>query len=402
MSLQIRTAQIRDDAITAAKVDFTDTFDFSSGTLRCGTPSGNTDVANKSYVDNVAVGLTWKEPVEVLNMKDDSDQSGADPTNPSTGDAWVVNNWLNQTDGDIVEWDGSQWNIVVANSGGEPPDGTRVLVKASGAGGSFTGQEDKFAVYDATGDSWSFDAATDGEAALIAGENSIYENQGYVYDTGSGWIQFAGPNLYTAGNGVDITSNVVSVKKNKGLTFSGPSFDTLEVLLDGSTGGLAFNGSNEVQVVTGNGLEIDGFNQVAIDLEPNAPGLEFSNGDLAVLLNPSKPCLTLAAAGLSVVCNATKGIVATANGVELQFAPLEEKTDWDGSTENTYTLAFTPLEDTNGRSPFLCVFYEGQKMREVAASPGQGEYTVSGKVVTFGFYPALNSVMVFEYIHQGT
>ena len=37
-------------------------------------------------------------------------------------------------DGDIVEWDGSTWNIVVPNAAGFVPSGTRVVVIESGAG----------------------------------------------------------------------------------------------------------------------------------------------------------------------------------------------------------------------------------------------------------------------------
>jgi len=172
-----------------------------------------TDAVNKNQLDNAINGLTWKDPVDVLKIKSDADQSGADPTAGETGEAWLVNNWLNETDGDIVEWSGSAWVVIVANSGGEPPDGTRVLVIDSGAAGSFAGEEFSFGVYDATGNSWSFTAPVNGDAVLIAGGSSVYENQGFVFDDtpSDAWVQFAGSTLYTGGTGIDITGSVVSI-----------------------------------------------------------------------------------------------------------------------------------------------------------------------------------------------
>jgi hypothetical protein len=52
--------------VTPTLADLTATWDFSSGVLRAATPSGNSDVATKSYVDSVAGGMTdWKESARV-------------------------------------------------------------------------------------------------------------------------------------------------------------------------------------------------------------------------------------------------------------------------------------------------------------------------------------------------
>ena len=51
MAIQIRNDQIQNAQVTAAKIDLTGTFDFSSGTLQSGTPSASADVATKGYVD---------------------------------------------------------------------------------------------------------------------------------------------------------------------------------------------------------------------------------------------------------------------------------------------------------------------------------------------------------------
>ena len=77
MPIQISSNQIQSNAITSAKLagsipasklDLTQTYDFSSGTLRSGTPSADSDVAVKSYVDGlVGSGVFWKEPVKVAS-----------------------------------------------------------------------------------------------------------------------------------------------------------------------------------------------------------------------------------------------------------------------------------------------------------------------------------------------
>ena len=51
MAIQIRGNQIANGQITSTQMDMTGTFDFSGGTLQAGTPSADTDVANKAYVD---------------------------------------------------------------------------------------------------------------------------------------------------------------------------------------------------------------------------------------------------------------------------------------------------------------------------------------------------------------
>jgi hypothetical protein len=65
MAIQISTEQLKAAAVTSAKIDLTGTFDYSSGVLRAASPSGNSDVANKQYVDNIAAGLHFKDSVEL-------------------------------------------------------------------------------------------------------------------------------------------------------------------------------------------------------------------------------------------------------------------------------------------------------------------------------------------------
>lgn len=284
------------------------------------TPTGSTEAASKAYVDSVASGLTWKEPAEVLRIKSDADQSGADPTAGSTGEAWLVNNWLNETDGDIVEWDGAAWQVIVANSGGEPPDGTRVVVIESGAAGSFVGEEENIGTYDATGNSWSFDTVVEGWALLIVGDGSYYEDNGYMYD-GSSWIQFTGAGQINAGDGLSKDGNTLNVNFGDGITNAS---DYVAVDLDASNPGLEFTGTTPnktlgVKANTAAGLDIDA-SGVKVVLESDAAIVfDGTNGGLEINLEATNPTLDIVTNELGVKYSTTaSGLDQDANGLKVK------------------------------------------------------------------------------------
>jgi hypothetical protein len=284
------------------------------------TPTGSTEATSKAYVDSLVSGLKWRDPASVLRIKSDADQSGADPVAGSTGEAWLVNNWLNETDGDIVEWDGAAWQVIVANSGGEPPDGTRVVVIESGAAGSFAGEEDNIGTYDATGDSWSFEATTEGWALIITGEGSYYENTGWTYDNGS-WIQFTGAGQINAGDGLSKDGNTLDVNAGDGITFV---TDRVTVDLDASNSGLEFTGTTPDKTLgvlanTAAGLDIDA-SGVKVVLESDA-GIVFDagNGGLEINLEATNPTLDIVTNELGVKYSTTaSGLDQDANGLKVK------------------------------------------------------------------------------------
>ncbi len=213
MSVQIRTHQLADAAVTSAKIA---ELDAVIGYTAAHSLSNETDIVHKKYVDDIAAyGVTWKEPVKVFNMVDDTDGGGSPPTPGGSGEAYVVDNWgVGYNDGDIIEWQGTAWQVIVSNSGGEPPNGTRVLVSAFPAG-SFASYANDFAVYNASTNAWVFITdVKDGDAVLINGDGGWYENRAYVYDDTTKWIQFAGVGIYTAGDGIDITGSEISAEPN--------------------------------------------------------------------------------------------------------------------------------------------------------------------------------------------
>lgn len=300
------------------------------------TPSGATEAASKSYVDGLVSGIVWKENVSVMEMISDADQSGVDPTPVAAGETWVVNNWSTETDGDIVEWSGSAWVTIVANSGGEPPDGTRVVVTDGTAAGSFAGEEGEIATYDATGNTWSFEDPADGWAVLVTGEASVNENTAWTWDS-SAWIQFTGAGAINAGAGLDKTGNTIFVGNGDGIKVNA---DTLEVELSASTPGLELTGSSPNKTL-----------QVLLD---GAHGIIRGSSGIEIEIDDTPDTLDVDGDGLKVVgLPSLFKVNGTAVGSTVTAANLDTLTDGSsGVTLHTHTPpaeveAADRIEDTH-------------------------------------------------------
>jgi hypothetical protein len=245
-------------------------------------PLNAQEAATKAYVDNVASGLMWKPPVLVLNMVSDVDYLGtADPTGMVKGDCYVVKNWLTGgfTNGDIVEYSGTAWVLIQAATVDEPANGTRVVVKATGALGSFTGHANKIGTYNATLNTWSFAVPEDGWAALVNGNGGIWSDTAWTYN-GTAWVQFSGTGQINAGAGLTKDGNTLNVGKGDGIAV--------------------------------------GADDVAVDLYATNPGLTL------VGTSPNKK--------LSVLTDGAHGVITGASGVELEIdaTPGTLKVDADG------------------------------------------------------------------------
>lgn len=146
-------------------------------------PEPGVELVEGNVVETKSLQLA---PAAVLKMVDDSSGGGSPPTLTAAdaGKAYVVNAWgAGYTDGDIVEWDGTAFVVVAANVGGEPPDGTRAVVAASGAAGSFATHEEKVMLFTAGAPgSWAVaDTPIDENRIFINGSGSLYENKFYEY-----------------------------------------------------------------------------------------------------------------------------------------------------------------------------------------------------------------------------
>lgn len=252
----------RDAAITAINTLY-GTGGGLGGTIAVAGAANQIDIQSNTTGTGSTVAITsahanWLE----LGIDDATDAGTNDvPTAGAAGEAWLVNGWgTGYANGDIVEWSGTAWVVVLANSGSEPPNGTRVVVIGTGAAAPFASQENKFGTYNSTTNAWSFVAPIDGDAVLVAGENGIYENYGFVYDI-SAWTAFTGPNSIpdaNGGSGGGTIKGKATYDTDKGLAIAAGVVSAKLAAAGAGTGGLAFNGSGAFQVnlITLGGLEL--------------------------------------------------------------------------------------------------------------------------------------------------
>ena len=205
------TAYLANGVVTAGKIDLTGSFDFSSGTLRSGTPSANTDVANKAYVDAVTSGIHWKESViaaSTANVDLSSAPAAIDGVTLSSNDRVLIKN----------QTTASQNGIYVF----------------AGVGSAMSRSTDADSAAELNG------------AAVFVQQGSTNADMGFIQtaditNLGSDTItftQFTGLGQITAGDGLQKTANTISVdlSANSGLQIT----------------------SGELEINAGQGVELDG------------------------------------------------------------------------------------------------------------------------------------------------
>lgn len=153
------------------------------------TPSADTDIANKAYVDSVAQGLDIKASclygtVANITLSGLGTQAGGDWTAPLTaGTRILVKSQTNQAENGIYAASASGWTRTAdMNTWSEVP-------------GAFTFIED-------------------GATLLSTGWVTTAGSTGTIGVTAMPWTQFSGAGTYNAGNGLQLVGNTFSVKAN--------------------------------------------------------------------------------------------------------------------------------------------------------------------------------------------
>lgn len=222
-------------------------------------------------INNAINGRKWKNPAAVLNLVGNGAALTIEGLTPTAGDAYVVTtangagDLATATVGDIWEYSGSAWAKVITGSGGYVPDGTRAVLSTTTALiAPYTDATDdgKIVSFDGTTNTGTDTSeAADGSALLISGENSIYENDAYAFDgavpTGTWVLMNAGGGL-TAGNGITISSSIISVKPD---VTTGGNIVALDVVANGV--GL------DVSDIAGTGIEADGSGNLRLAAQGN-------------------------------------------------------------------------------------------------------------------------------------
>lgn len=310
------------------------------GTIAIDGGSGQIDIKSNTTGTGSSVALTsvhanWAE-VGIVAATD----AGTNdlPTAGVSGEAWVVDNWgTGYADGDIVEWSGSAWVVVLTGATQEPPDNTRVTVISSGAAGpDFAGQENKYGIYDADTDDWTFTSAADGDAELVSGEGSVFENMAFTFDTGTGWVQFTGPASvpdatsapaggtkgkvgFDSSFGLEVNIGIakINVTADTGLIFNG-STGAMEVEVNIAQAIHVDADGIGLSIKALSGLEFD-TNELAVMLEAagaGTGGLQFNaGGEIGILLPTTNPGLQLTTDGLDTKLKTDAGLAADADGL---------------------------------------------------------------------------------------
>ena len=203
MAIQIRSNQIADSQVGAAKLDLSSgTFNFASATVQVATPSADAQAANKGYVDSVAQGLDVKDSCKVATT------------------ANITLSGTQTIDGIAVAADD---RVLVKNQSTASENGL-YLCKA----GAWSRTDDLAAGADAAG------------AFVFIEQGSTQADAGFVCTSDKGAaVVGTNPLAFTQFSGAG------SVEAGNGLSRSG---STLSVQLDGST--LAVSGSG-VKVADG-------------------------------------------------------------------------------------------------------------------------------------------------------
>ena len=223
---------------------------FTGSVVLSGTPTTNLEAANKKYVDDLVSGLAWIESIQFVNVIGDT--LGTPPPIPLVSDTYIIpsvgspsGDWLTFTNNDIVQWHGSQWNLIGNLAALTVPTRFGIaMTTATTSFGTFIAHEADIATYD-TG-VWTFETPVDNNAVLVNSEFDVHAYHQFVFDTQ--WVEFSGPHSIIAGTNLEQVQNTFNVKNVvdggtiDALTLNGSSdTDFVGVAGDTMTGTLTLN-----------------------------------------------------------------------------------------------------------------------------------------------------------------
>jgi hypothetical protein len=168
-----------------------------------GNPTDDQDAATKYYVDQAVQGLTWKAAANLLSTVNVALTGSTNTLNIDTYGA------LTSAD--------AGYRIVLIGQTDDTEDGIYVYAD-NGTNYTLTRAADANPYTELIGASIYVQ-----EGTTKAGTSWVQSNHYLTSFAGQDWVQIAGPGTLTAGNGINITSNVVSavVESGAGLTLSG-------------------------------------------------------------------------------------------------------------------------------------------------------------------------------------
>lgn len=319
---------------TASTVTFSGaSWTFPVDTLQItGNPNSANDPVNKNYVDSIATGLQWRAPVDVTGLVGNATVLTINGLTPTAGDSYVctdsgsVNPGLVSVNaGSLIQFDGTNWWLIDLGSGGFVTDGIRAVLSTTVALLSpYTTSQDEGKIVAFSGTNTGADAgeATDGSAFIVNGENSYYENIGFVFDGTvpfGTWVQFTGAGAINAGAGLSQSGNTINVGAGTGMTVNANDIEVKIYSTLVTAAGSADVSNNPIYKDATNGLNVK-IDNSTIGLDSgNAYRLYVPNaGITATQLNTSVAGDGLAGGGgTALSVNVSTGIEINADAVRL-------------------------------------------------------------------------------------
>jgi hypothetical protein len=294
------------------------------------TPSSNSSAASKEYVDSIASGIKWKDPVETMQLVGNATVAVINGLTPVAGDSYIMTDAGTLTTGslavvagDVVEYSGTAWIKLTSGVGGFVPDGTRIAISTGTALVSpYTNSQDegKVMVFDGTDNTGTATGdAEDGNAILAQDDAHVgyWDNLGFVYEgtvpTGT-WIQFTGAGTVNAGDGLDKSGNTIFVGNGDGIQVNANS---LEVELTATTPGLELTGTSpdktlQVAADGAHGI-IRGASGMEIEIDDSPDTLDVDGDGLKVVGVPSLFKVNDTAVGATVTAANLDTLTDTSN-----------------------------------------------------------------------------------------
>ena len=324
------------DSATTGNIDLGNTFKV----INSPNPTLASDVATKNYVDGLVTGISWKQSVKVSTQADinlASPGATIDGIAMVAGDRVLVRQQTTAADNGIYVWNGA----------------TSAMTRAA-------------------------DADTAAELTGIG----VFVEQGTNADTG--WtqtadnitlgtdpitfVQFSGAGTFTAGLGIDITSNVISTKVNASgaiTNTAGVGSDELAIILDGVNQDLIVNGSDQL-VINFSTLYNDQRAVAAVDLASQ------TNGKGASIIGIEDAASLYTATNVEAALAEVKQLVAS--GQVVREAPSGSI----NSTNRQFVLASSAV--ANSETVMVNGLVQGDS--SITETLGSGSISISGATVT--------------------
>ena len=196
-----------------------------------GNPTDDQDAATKYYVDQAVQGLTWKAAANLLSVVNVA-------LTGSTGSLTI--------DGHLLNASSNGYRIVLTNQTTDTENGIYVYSDA-GSGYTMARAADGTPYTELIGATIFIE-----EGTTEASTSWSQQNHYLTSFADQNWVQIAGVGLYTAGNGIAITDNVISADAGTGITVTsgGINIDTSVVVTKYAAN--VGDGSNTSYTVTHN------------------------------------------------------------------------------------------------------------------------------------------------------